>query len=238
MSRSKGRASVRLTWLLALAATAFAQIQQPQLGLMLARDGSARPVYGVTSSVTLGNPITTGVLSSGCSKLVCLMKTDSSIVSSTGVAAAPRGRALFSFDGNSALVYFPATRQLKRWNADQLTQVDFSVAGEILSVGQTTFAIRNTTGTWIVAPDNTVLQSLHQATGPVLLLDTGVLFATPTELLLRRPDGSELQFPIDKVESLSWLGQNYVQARTRGANYAVRIDPGHERMFLLPEQAQ
>ena len=91
-------------WLFAFAATAFAQIQEPQLGVMLAADHSARPVYGVTSSVTIGDPAATGVLSIGCSKLLCLMKTDSSILSPTGVAAAPSGPALFSFDGNSALI--------------------------------------------------------------------------------------------------------------------------------------
>ncbi len=240
MSPSTRRTSVRVIglWLFALAATTFAQIQQPQLGVMLAADHSARPVYGVTSSVTIGDPAATGVLSIGCSKLLCLMKTESSILSPTGVAAAPSGPALFSFDGNSGLIYFPATHQLMRWNTDQLTPVELELAGEILAVGKTTFAIRNAAGTWIVAPDNTILQSLRGATGPVLLLDSGVLFATPTELILRRPDGSELQFAVDQVESLSWLGQNYVQARTRGSSYAVRIDPGHERMFLLPEPAQ
>ncbi len=238
MSRSTRRAAVRLTCLFALTASAWAQIRQPKLGLMLAADHSARPVYGVTSSVTLGNPAATGVLSLGCSKLVCLIKTDSSIVSPTGAAAAPSGPALFAFEGNSALVYFPETRELMRWNADQLTPVDFNIAGEILAIREATFAIRNAAGTWIVGPDNTILQSLRGATGPVLLFDRGVLFTTPMELILRRPDASEFRFEIGQVESLSWLGENYVQARTRGANYAVRIDPGHQRMFLLPEPAQ
>jgi hypothetical protein len=53
-----------------------------------------------------------------------------------------------------------------------------------------------------------------------------------------RPAGSATP-PPDHV-ALSWLGENYVQVRVRGSggeysNYALRIDLGHERLFLLPE---
>lgn len=214
---------------------------------MLAPDRSARPVYGVTGSVTLGAPAATGILSLGCSKLLCLMKTDSSILSPSGIAAAPKGPAWFSFNGDSALVYIPQVRQLARWHDNQLDPVDFDVPGEILAVrgapDQITFAIRNDAGVWIVGPGNTVLQSLPGATGPVLLLDNGgVLFASSDALILRRPNTSDLRFETGPVASLAWLGEHYVQvgvqARTRESNYALRIDAGHERLFLLPEPAQ
>ena len=52
---------------------------------------------------------------------------------------------------------------------------------------------------------------------------------------LVRQDGTEQRFAIEQVRSLSWLSDNYVQARARDASYAIRIDAGHERAFELPE---
>jgi len=270
------------------------QIQQPQLGAMLTGDGAPRSVFGVTGSVTLGDAPSGGdptsgsvpsILSMGCSRRMCLMKTDSALVSSAGsvvgsmpVVDAPAGPALFWFEGSptagqSALVYFPRSRQLARWQDGQLSPVDFDVTGEILSIGEATdgtlqFAVRNRAGTWIVRNSDVIVESLQGAgselAGPVLLLHGGVLFATSDGLILRRPDQSELVFQLGPVEAelpsttaseprpsgsgapslapiaLSWLGENYVQVRVRGSggadsNYALRVDLGHERLFLLPE---
>ncbi len=82
------------------------------------------------------------------------------------------------------------------------------------------------------------VQSLPQGTRAVLLFNGGVVFATSHALVLRRTDASaniDQSFAVDGVESLSWLGENYVQVRTRQTSYALRIDAGHERMVLLPE---
>lgn len=290
---------------------AWAQIQQPQLGTMLTRDGAPRAVFGVAGSVTIGDPLaasnpTSGptvsnapasggvlpILNLGCSRRMCLMKTDSAIVSYTGltpglptgstpkVVDAPAGPALFWFEGstasgNSALVYFPRSRQLERWQNGQLSPVDFDVTGEILSIGEASdgtlqFAVRNLAGTWVVRSGDVVVASLHGpestgplgSTSPVLLLHGGVLFATSDGLILRRPDQSELVFKLGGGEvaaagashvegapaglqqiALSWLGENYVQVRVRGSggdysDYALRVDLGHERMFMLPEPQQ
>lgn len=330
---------MKMILLLVFAGCAWAQIQQPQLGVMMTRDGAARAVLGVAGSVTIGDPLavanpTSGstlgpvvsptlskvaasgsvlsILNMGCSRRMCLMKTDSAIVSymgstpglptgaAPGVVDAPAGPALFWFEGvtggnanvaggnanssaggnvnapssgNSALVYFPASRQLARWQNGQLSPVDFDVTGEILSIGEVSdgtlqFAVRNSGGAWIVRNGDVVVASLDgpESTGsvgsepPVLLLHGGVLFATSDGLVLRRPDQSEMVFKLGAIEteqaseprpsgsgatqleqiSLSWLGENYVQVRVRGsggayANYALRVDLGHERMFMLPE---
>jgi hypothetical protein len=217
------------------------------------------------------------------------MKTDSTLVSFPAATAAsptrsmqadaPAGPALFWFEssttaGQSALVYFPRSRQLARWQNGQLSPVDFDVTQEILSIGEAVdgtlqFAVRNPGGTWIVRNGDVIVESLHDAqfTGPALLLHGGVLFLTSDGLILRRPDQSELVFQVRHIEAaglthgstsaselrpsaseaprpgqiaLSWLGENYVQVTVPGsagdyANYALRIDLGHERLFLLPE---
>ncbi len=214
---------------------AWAQISQPKLGAMLSRDGSARDVLGVAGSVTLGDPVMTGVLSMGCSRTTCLFKTDSAIVSATGSVDAPTGPAIFSFDAAGALVYFRETRQLARWQNDSLTPLDFDVSGEIIAIGDGLFAVPRATGVWIVRDGDRAVQSLPHGTRAVLLFNGGILFATSHALVLRRPDASEQSFAVDGVESLSWLGENYVQVRTHRLSYALRIDAGHERMVLLPE---
>ena len=127
-----------------------------------------------TGAVVLALP----VVSMGCSRTMCLMKMESALVSlassvagSLPVVDAPAGPALFWFEGpvaggnvnvaganvnagsagNSALVYFPASRQLARWQNGQLSPVDFDVTGEILSIGEASdgtpqFAVRNSAG--------------------------------------------------------------------------------------------
>lgn len=265
------------------------QIGQPQLGTMLASDGMPRAVFGVTGSVTIGDAATFGsvppILNMGCSRGMCLMKTDSALASVTGSAApialdAAAGPAMFWFEGSatssqSALVYFPRSRQLARWQNGQLSPIDFDITGEILSIGEAAdgtlqFAVHNLAGTWIMRNGDVIVESLQgsEFAGPVLLLHGGVLLAAGDELILRRPDQSELVFRVGGVEAeqgstrgstmhsesrpsgneasrlqqiaLSWLGENYVQVRVRGSggddfNYALRVDLGHERLFLLPE---
>jgi hypothetical protein len=275
------------------------QIGQPQLGAMLTAAGAPRVVFGVTGSVTIGDAPAEGVLSSnnvpsildmGCSRGMCLMKTDSALVSFAASTAAsptgsmkvdaPAGPALFWFEGftttgDSALVYFPRSRQLARWQNGRLSYVDFDVTGEILAIGEATdgtlqFAVRNAAGTWIARNGDVIVESLHDAEfkGPALILHGGVLFATGDGLILRRPDQSELVFRVGHIEAdpslahgpttaseprpsgseaprletitFSWLGENYVQVRLHGSggdysSYALRVDPGHERLFLLPE---
>ncbi len=294
---------------------AWAQIQQPQLGAMLTGDGSPRAVFGVTGSVTLGAAPSVGpasgsvlsILNMGCSRRLCLVKMDSALMSFPASPAspaaqvptvfnAPAGPALFWFEsstttGTSALVYFPRSRQLARWQNSQLSPVDFDITGDILSIGEATdgalqFAVRTPVGTWIVRNGDVLVESLDASSGSlgppgpvssVLLLHGGVLFGTSDGLILRRPDQSELVFKVGRTEAaeqglthgsthgstngltaapepqpsgsevprlepitLSWLGENYVQVRVRGSdgdytNYALRVDLGHERLFLLPE---
>jgi hypothetical protein len=204
--------------------------------------------------------------------------------SAPAVVDAPAGPALFWFEsssnvnakpaGQSALVYFPRSRQLARWQNAQLSPVYFDITGAILSIGEATdgtleFAVRNLAGTWIVRSRDVIVESLQgpEFLGSVLLLHGDVLFATSDGLVLRRPDQSELVFKFGPMEAeglthgsttaseprpsgseapppepiaLSWLGENYVQVRVRGSggdytNYALRVDLGHERLFLLPE---
>ncbi len=226
---------MKIALFLIAASVMWAQVQRPQIGVMLANDGSARPLTGVAGSIAVGSAIANDVIAMGCSAQLCLMKMASSIVSPTGVVDAPAGSAMFWFSGDSALVYFPAAKRLARWHGDQLDPLSFEITGEILSIrqaidGSIQFAVRVGRQIWIEGQGGAMIQSLPGAIGPVILLGNGALFVTRDGIVLRRDDATELSFVIGQVQSMSWLGGNYVQA----SHHGIRVDAGHEGIFLLP----
>jgi hypothetical protein len=186
------------------AVAGWAQIERPQLGLMLDTNGTVRPVYGAAASATLGDPMLTGVLSFGCSARLCLMKTEGAIVASDGTsAAAPTGMALFTMHGASAYVYFSDTQQWARWRAGQLEWIAF-------------------------VPDTAV------STGTVMPLEDGTITATADHIALVRRDGGELDFALAGVRQFFAMGKGYVQAVTDTGMWILRVEPDVEEIFLLP----
>jgi hypothetical protein len=226
---------MRILTALAICTCAWAQsgIEQPRLGKMLDRNGAVRTVYGIAASVTLGEAEITGVVSQGCSKKFCLVKTETSI---EGVAA-PAGPALFAFDGDAAFVWFPQSRQLGQWRNGGLTLVDSSVDGQVLSIrasaGSVEFAVRRASGDWIVKSDGSVVDSLPHSMGPVMLIPGGVVYATRDEIVIR-----EVRIPLERVTSLSQMAAGYLQVRAGGVDYALRVEKGRETLFELPGVGQ
>jgi hypothetical protein len=195
---------MKIPLFLLFAIIGWAQIERPQLGLMLDSNGAVRPVYGTAASATLGDPVLTGVLSFGCSARLCLMKTEAAIIASDGTsAAAPAGTAIFSIDGASAQIYFPDNQQWARWHDGQLEWIDF-VLDEVVP------------------------------TGTVMQLEDGVIAATADHIALVRRDGSELDFAVAGVRQFFAIGKGYVQAVTDTGMWILRVEPGAEQIFLLP----
>ena len=226
---------------IALGGMAWGQtaLDQPRLGTMIDQAARARPVFGVTGSVTLGLPSASGVVSSACSSQFCIVKTRSAVLVAGAEANAPVGPALFAIDGNVAYVYFPLAGRLAYWRQGQLDPLPLGVAGEILSlrVGANglEFAVRRNGVVWIVDSNDQAIDSLPSAGGPVLIFPGGALYTDSGDVVLRRPDASELRFAAPEAEMFSPMSDNYVQIRAGRSNYALRIDAGHERMFMLPE---
>ena len=110
--------------LFAICGTAFAQLERPRVGMMLDADGNARVVYGVDASVTVSEPVWKGVLSLACSNDLCVAKTETALVSSSGQTVdAPGGPAILTVDDASVYAYFPDLRQLFRWQGGVLDRV-------------------------------------------------------------------------------------------------------------------
>ena len=121
MSLDTARRSACATFCwLATCGFAWAQsggIAPPSMGLMMDRHGYARPVFGVSGSVTLGAPVATAVVASACSDSFCVVKTQTGMIAQGAETKSPPGPALLAIDGQSVLLYFPRLGQLGRWQA-------------------------------------------------------------------------------------------------------------------------
>jgi hypothetical protein len=215
-------------------------LNRPRVGEMLDERGFLWPVFGVGGSFTVDDPRASRVLSTACSRTLCLAKTDSALLSGDTATAAPPGPAEIAIHGTSAWIYFQQTRQFARWKAGTLDLLDLNIDGEVLSVqAGWKLAVRRGAGIWIVSGTGAILDSLPSEAGPVLLLDDGgVAYATSDSLVLRRPGGNEMRFDAPSVDGLFQMGDGYVEARSGVAAYALRTTVGRESLFLLPRKIQ
>jgi hypothetical protein len=227
---------------LAICVCAWGQVNRPQVGKMVDANGAVRTVYGIASSVTIGDVEASGVVSAGCGKF-CLVKTETGIVSTAGSVDAPGGPALFAFDGDGAIVWFSRARQLARWHEgvlDVCPLPDGRGSGDaetVLSIGVSggavRFAVRRRNGVWIINQDGSMAGSLPRATGPVMLIPGGVVYATRSEIVI-----GDVRLALDGVTSFSWMSQSYLQVRAGGVDYSLRIEAGHVTLFQLPGGSQ
>ena len=84
-----------------MTASAWAQIESPQIGAMLDVNGRARPVSGAPAAAVAGTPWFDGaVISLACSAEGCVAKTESALFTSAGryVVDAPPGAAIIALD--------------------------------------------------------------------------------------------------------------------------------------------
>jgi hypothetical protein len=218
---------------LLVSACAFAQIEHPQIGVVLDANGDARVALGVAESATLSEPLWSGVLSLACSAQVCFAKTETALLSSLGEAIdAPAGPAIFAADGASAYVYFPDTQQLARWHDGQLDQIDFTPDGKVLALRVTPAgldsAVRRGNQVWVGE------QNLGDATAVQLLDDGRALLAAGDQVRLFRPDGTELDFAVAGVRSFIRISDVSVQLVTPNGMWALETKPDKEQLYLLP----
>lgn len=246
--------AMSLAGLLWATAPAHAQIAQPQLGYIKDASGGLRPVYGIPAAAFLGDPAADHVNSFACTAKLCLAKTDTALVrfaandpANATRAGAPVGAAVIAIDeaGDGAWIYFAGAQQFGHWQAGTWSGIDYSPGGEVLSLRATAdgfnYAVvrdRSSGKAWIEHYSTadgsvTVLDSVD-ATGSVLLLDSGVLYAADDQLILRRPDGTQLTFPISDVAALHAAGKGYVEIEAAGGLWILTTIPGYEQLAMLP----
>jgi hypothetical protein len=215
-------------------------LDRPQVGQMLDEQGFLWPVFGMGGSFTVDVASASRVLSTACTRALCLAKTNSAILTGGAAKPAPLGGAKIAIHGATAWIYFPKTRQFGLWRAGTLTLTELNVDGEVLALqAGWKLAVRRDSGVWIVSGDGVILDSVPSEAGPVLLLDDGgVVYATSDSLVLRRPGGNEMRFATPSVNVLFQLGEGYVEARSGVAIYALRTSTGREQLFQLPQRTR
>jgi hypothetical protein len=223
-----------------MAGCAWAQIESPQIGVILDVNGRARPVSGSPAAAAVGPAWFDGaVISLACSAQGCVAKTESALFTPAGVVvAAPPGAAIIALDpysSGAAYVYFVESGQLARWTGSRLVPMDFAPGGDVLSLravaGGFECAVEREGEIWIGR------KSLGAANSVLLLDGGGALLASDGQVRLLRADGREMDFAVGAssvVGGFIRMSDQYVEVLSDAGMWALDVEPGHEQMFLLP----
>jgi hypothetical protein len=199
--------------LVAVASVLLAQsgITPPRVGYIRDEAGALRPVYGVTGSFVLGQPIARRVISAAFSGRLGLAKTAAALyafnregrrLGRLPVADGP-AQFVFSPDGSEAIVFLPDTSEWFRWSDGAFQDTEETV----LPTGLTL-----TGGRSLVAADN--------------------------ELVLRNPDGTETRATLTgPILSIEWMGEHWIYVREAGRHTAARLTDDGFETYRLPEAA-
>ncbi|HEV2202563.1 MAG TPA: hypothetical protein VGR73_22320 [Bryobacteraceae bacterium] len=154
-----------------------------------------------------------------------------------------------------AWIYFQTAHQLARWHEGILDAIDFAPGGVVLSLRATTggfdYAVargrvgRKAGVVWIehysasdgritVIVDSAAVLDSPGATRAVMLFDGGILLAARDHVILRRPDGREMTFPLAGPKRFQAAGNGYVEIAVPNGLWLLRTDPGREQLVLLP----
>ena len=167
----------------AVYARAQSGIEVPTIGAIVDSSGALRPVQGVAGSFLLGPADVAGSSLRGVLRAVVSGQDRFEDRLADGETDAPPGPAIFGLDGDRAMVFFPEPRDVRAlarrhaWNP-----LDWVVDGEVLSVRLAVAKPRSRcggtdrSGSFIPMVPWSIRS--RDATGPVLLLPDGVLFAT------------------------------------------------------------
>jgi hypothetical protein len=247
-----------------LAASALAQstMQTPQVGFAAIAGGEVRPVFGVAGNFILGPSVAGNARSEAFSGLVGILKTDSSLIAFDpkgnvlANAAAGPGLALFAFSsGGAALAYIPSTNSLFEWFGGRFATLSVrpDASDNMLAIAfrneyEATLIVRRSNGIWEIqlplgrnrAPSQ---KALTGVSAPVLALASGqLLFTDANGIVVRNPDNSEVHIPahLPARSSLQQMNADWVQLAdtTSARRFAIRITPGRQAVYQLPEGAQ
>jgi hypothetical protein len=207
---------------------------------MLDVNRRARPVSGSPAAAAVGPAWFDGaVISLACSADACVAKTESALFTPAGVVVdAPPGAAIIALDSASpgaAYVYFVESGKLARWTGSALVPMDFAPGGDVLSIiavaGGFEYAVEREGGIWIGR------KSLGAANTVFLLDGGGALLGSDAQVRLLRADGRELDFAVGAgsvVGGFIRMSDRYVEVLTDAGMWALDVEPGYERIFLLP----
>jgi hypothetical protein len=248
--------------LLAAGAAAQTSIQPPQLGFTASSGGSLRPVYGIAADFILGPSVAGSVLSQAFSGSLGLLKTTSTLTAFdaqgrmlASIDTAP-GPALFAFslDGVTALAYLASSNMLIEWAGNKFEilpyrpEPDTVLAIALPNAFEASLIVQRSDGIWQVQlpftrSRMTSQKALPGVTAPVLALASGHLVYTDSAgIVLRKSDNSELHISghLPAAFSLAQMSSDWVQLSDLASPkcFAIRLTPGREGFYQLPEAGQ
>ncbi len=240
-------------------------LAKPHIGYVMDRQGSLRRLYGTAGNFILGEVLSAENISFAGSAIGALVKTPTEVIwlaaggEVNNCWPAPPGEAQFAFEpaGSGAFVFFPEKPVLMHIAGGRLEAVPLDIerlAGSVVAMaapgqGVAELAVRRGDETWLVtvSPESGEIideRLLAGVSGPVHLLDGGVLYSGRSELVWRSRRGIEKTFPLDAaIEWFATLGAGWVavSAKADGAAvstlYGLRLEEGREGIYQLPEVA-
>jgi hypothetical protein len=256
-----------LLMVLILAAAACAQpaLAPPQVGFLQDGANSFRPVFGIAGNFVLGDSVLNGVTDASYSGSFALLKTDTSVIAvdsqgqvlgAMDAAAGPADFAFFS-DGSPAFVYLPGPNLLFEWYGTGFQMVPFDCQlfppSAVLAISapdraHVAFLIQRDHGPWeigvLVETGEADSQAALSGAGtPALRLSSGELIYTDANgAVIRKSDATEVhlaaQLPANFT--LAQMGAGWVELSdaSSSARFAIRVAPGREGLFVLPEVDQ
>ena len=252
------KASIVLLPLLANLLCGQTALAPPQVGF-LENAGAVRFLFGIAGNFRLGDAVSKDVVSSAFSGSLGIVKTDQAISffnhdgRMSYTAPAPPGPALFAFAdrSESALIYLTEDGTLLHWSGKSAEAVPLedTIAGEVLSIAQpsesqATLLVRRDDRFWLLRASLRTGRILTEHVVPgltlavLLLNDGGIVFAGSKGVTIRRSDGAETRFNLRLPSGvrLRRMGGGWFQlGNLRGSAFALRLEPGLEQLWQLPE---
>jgi hypothetical protein len=211
--------------------------ERPSLGKIIDHHRVLHPVSGIAGSFLLDEGEVEGVVAATCSQNMCAAKLENSILLGDTTFSAPHGAAVMSVQGTQTPFYFPATRQFARVRDKSLEPFELVVNGAVIALRASTgeMAVRREDGIRIISHDGSVIDFLAADATTVLLLPDALVYATAAELVLRHSDGSEQHFQAVGIRDPFAISDEWVEARSPKAVFALRTNASRESLYILPE---
>jgi hypothetical protein len=236
-------------------------VAPPQVGIIQDANHSLRPVLGLAANFVLGDSLGEGVVSSASSGSFGLVKTDTSILVLDRAGQllftmdADAGPALFAFssEGVPAFVYLPQSQLLLKWVTDHLEPTPFSadqIGGAVLAIASAgpdrlSLIAKRDDGTWFIDLPTSSQYLIPAVDGPVLLRGDGsLLYATADSFVLHHPPSPDLAIDATGLQPASLIfeqmGKDWVHVTDQNSthHFALRLTPGSEQVYQLPESQQ
>ncbi|HEV2445046.1 MAG TPA: hypothetical protein VGS58_03960 [Candidatus Sulfopaludibacter sp.] len=257
--------SFLIAFTLAAAACAQPALGPPLAGYLQDGANSLRPVFGIAGNFVLGGSSFSGVSSAAYSGSFGLLKTDTSVIAVDrqgqvlGAMDAPAGPADFAFfsDGSPAFIYLPGPNLLLAWYGAGFQMLPFDcqlfpssavVAVSAPDRAHVAFLIQRDHGLGEVrvlseTGEADSQEALPGVDAPALRLSTGeLIYPDANGIVIRKADATEIHLNARLPASFAWaqMGAGWVELRdlASSARSALRVTPGHEGLYLLPEVSQ